>query len=166
MIDRIVMLRLPLATVVLSLFQVGFVQCGSYALPYVPATYDYIVIGGGTAGLAIASRLAANSSISVAVVEAGGTYEIDNPASIIPGLAGIQATGSDTTDLNPLIDWDFITTPQPVSKMPHRHEHAKLYFQGLNNRAIHYARGKTLGGTSARNFLVYQRYLLTLLTLV
>lgn len=41
-------------------------------------TYDYIVIGGGTAGLVVARKLAANSSLTVAVIEAGGFYEFDN----------------------------------------------------------------------------------------
>jgi len=127
------MLRFPLATVAsiaLSLVLVPFVNCGSYALPYIPATYDYIVIGGGTAGLTIASRLAANSSISVAVIEAGGLYETDNPPSIIPGFAAIQSTGSDPTDLNPLIDWDFVTTPQPVSRNPYRWQMLSCVFRG------------------------------------
>lgn len=42
----------------------------SYCLPFIDATYDYVVIGSGTSGLAIAARLAATSSVSVALVEA------------------------------------------------------------------------------------------------
>jgi choline dehydrogenase len=99
---------------VLSLVNVYFVHCGSYATPYLPATYDYVIIGGGTSGLAIASRLAANASILVAVVEAGGLYEIDNPTLLISSLAAIVATGADATDLSPLIDWGFLTTSQEV----------------------------------------------------
>lgn len=41
-------------------------------------TYDYVVIGGGTAGLTIAMRLAENESLNVAVIEAGDFYEKDN----------------------------------------------------------------------------------------
>jgi choline dehydrogenase-like flavoprotein len=111
------MFRSPLSKVaiaVLALVDLPLVLCGSYAIPYFPATYDYVVIGGGTSGLTIASRLAANPSISVAVVEAGGIYELDNPTEVIPGFAGLQSTGSDANDTNPLIDWDFVTTPQPV----------------------------------------------------
>ena len=110
------MLRSPLARLaiaVLTLVDLPLVYCGSYAIPYFPATYDYTVIGGGTSGLAIASRLAANSSISVAVVEAGGIYEVDDPTEIIPAFAGLANTGSDANDTNPLIDWDFVT--QPIS---------------------------------------------------
>jgi hypothetical protein len=58
-----------------------------------PVTFDYVIIGGGTAGLTVARRLAANSSFTVAVVEAGGFYELDNGNySEIPGFAS-QWTG-------------------------------------------------------------------------
>ena len=49
-----------------------------FGLPGENATYDYVIIGGGTAGLALATRLAEDESISVAVVEAGDVYEKDN----------------------------------------------------------------------------------------
>jgi choline dehydrogenase len=49
--------------------------------------------------------------------------------------------GSDPDDTQPLIDWGFITTPQA----------------GIQGRRTHYARGKTLGGSSARNYLAYHR---------
>ena len=42
------------------------------------ASFDYVVVGGGTAGLTITARLAADPSLSVAVVEAGAFYEVDN----------------------------------------------------------------------------------------
>ncbi|KAF2803922.1 alcohol oxidase [Mytilinidion resinicola] len=116
------------------------VLSGSYGIPFVPATYDYVVVGGGTSGLTLAARLAANSSILVAVVEAGGSYETLNPLSDIPGFAAIQATGTDPSDTD-VIDWGFVTTPQA----------------GAANRKMHYARGKCLGGSSARHFLVYHR---------
>jgi len=151
-------------SIALTLVLVPFVNCGSYALPYIPATYDYIVIGGGTAGLIIASQLAANSSISVAIIEARGLYENDNPPSIIPGHVAIQSTGWDPTDLEPLIKWGFVTTSQLVSGNPYRWHNAKLCLQGLKNIAIHYAHEKAICSTLARHFLVYQRYFLALLT--
>lgn len=49
-----------------------------FGIPDIPLTYDYVIIGGGTAGLVVANRLASNSSFSVAVIEAGGFYELDN----------------------------------------------------------------------------------------
>lgn len=50
----------------------------SFGVPGLNATYDYIVIGGGTAGLTIAARLAEDSNVSVAVIEAGGFYQQEN----------------------------------------------------------------------------------------
>ncbi|KAA6411749.1 MAG: versicolorin b synthase [Lasallia pustulata] len=112
-----------------------------FGVPGLPATYDYVIVGGGTAGLTVARRLAANPSVTVAVVEAGGLYETDNgnltqvPADAVYFLEEIPQVR------NPLIDWYQFTEPQP----------------GLGGRSIHYASGKTLGGSSARNILWYQR---------
>lgn len=50
----------------------------SFGVPGVNGTFDYVVIGGGTAGLTIAARLAEDSDVSVAVIEAGGFYQQDN----------------------------------------------------------------------------------------
>lgn len=109
------MLPSPLAiAAVVAAFGIPLVSAGSYAAPYIPATYDYIVVGGGTSGLALASRLAANATVSVAVVEAGGLYQVDDALLDIPGFGALQATGSDKTDLNALIDWDFVTEPMQV----------------------------------------------------
>jgi len=99
------------------------------------------IIGGGTAGLTVAARLAENPAWSVAVIEAGGFYEIDNGnISQIPAFAG-TFTGADPSSTQPLIDWNIETAPQ----------------QQLNGRSLHYPSGKTLGGGSARNILAYQR---------
>ena len=94
--------------------QLGAILGSSFGLPGANATYDYVIVGGGTAGLTIATRLAENRSLSVAVVEAGGFYEIDNGnLSVVPGYAGWFA-GSDPKDFQPLIDWGFSTVPQAV----------------------------------------------------
>jgi len=78
------------------------------------ASYDYVVVGGGTAGLTIAARLAEDASITVAVIEAGGFYELDNPnISVIPGEFS-YFTGTSPQDTNPKIDWGFVTEPQAV----------------------------------------------------
>ncbi|KAL8882156.1 MAG: hypothetical protein Q9198_000798 [Flavoplaca austrocitrina] len=119
----------------------GQVLGSTFGLPGANATFDYVVVGGGTAGLAIATRLASDPSVSVAVIEAGGFYEIDNGnRSTVPGYA-TYFTGADPDDYQPLIDWGFVTEPQ----------------EGAAQRRIHYARGKTLGGSSARNYFFYQR---------
>ena len=87
----------------------------SFGLPGTDATFDYVIVGGGTAGLTIASRLAENASISVAVIEAGGFYEIDNgDVSVIPAFATFYS-GSDPNNTQPLVDWSFVTEPQVVS---------------------------------------------------
>lgn len=102
------------------------------------------VVGGGTAGITLASRLAENSSLSIAIVEAGGFYEIDNGNfSVLPGLyaaSPFYAT-TETFPQQPLVDWGLVTAPQTSAL----------------NRKIHYAQGKTLSGSSALNAMAYHR---------
>ncbi|GME63854.1 GMC oxidoreductase [Neofusicoccum parvum] len=113
----------------------------NFGVPGTNATFDYVVVGGGTAGLTMAMRLSENGTFSVAVIEAGGFYETGNGnLTQIPAFC-TYFTGGDPADSNPLVDWDFVTTPQA----------------GANNRSLHYAQGKTLGGSSARNYMAYQR---------
>ncbi|KAL8935487.1 MAG: hypothetical protein Q9211_004674 [Gyalolechia sp. 1 TL-2023] len=134
----------------------------SFGVPGINATFDYVVVGGGTAGLTIASRLAADSSISVAVIEAGGFYEAEGNTSVVPGYCTLYA-GTDPADTYPSIDWNFMTVPQAVSAcfvadgIGRSKSDRGAPGQGANHRRLHYARGKTLGGSSARNFLYYHR---------
>ena len=87
----------------------------SFGIPGKNATFDYIIIGGGTAGLTVAARLAQEANTSVAVVEAGGFYELgDGNISIIPADA-VWYAGASPSDVNPNVDWGFVTTPQAVS---------------------------------------------------
>ena len=52
----------------------------------------------------------------MAVVEGGSFYELDNGnGSVIPALCTLQQVGTDANITQPLIDWDFVTTPQAVS---------------------------------------------------
>jgi choline dehydrogenase len=83
----------------------------------------------------MATRLAENGIYTVAVVEAGGFYELENGnLTIVPGYYN-QNLG------HPSVDWNFKTTPQA----------------GLENQTFDYARGKTLGGSSALNVMAYHR---------
>ena len=79
------------------------------------ATFDYVVVGGGNAGLTLANRLSENPSVRVAVIEAGNFYETTSGNfSQIPGN-DVFYNGKDPKDTNPLLDWGFTTTPQSVS---------------------------------------------------
>jgi hypothetical protein len=86
----------------------------SFGVPGNDATYDYIVVGGGTAGLTIASRLAEQNAGSVAVIEAGTFYETTTGnISEVPASA-IAWAGKSPDDWQPLADWGYVTTPQAV----------------------------------------------------
>ncbi|KAF4778910.1 choline dehydrogenase [Colletotrichum scovillei] len=137
-----------LRTFILSLVSLAAAQdrlfSSAFGYPGRNASYDYIVIGGGTAGLTIASRLAATSA-SVAVVEAGGFYKVENGNnSIVPllsltGIAFIDPSPEFTPQ--PLMDWSLVSEP----------------IAGAGGRRVHYAQGKTLGGSSAINTMSYIR---------
>ena len=93
----------------------GGVLGSAFGAPGTNATFDYVIVGGGTAGLTIATRLAEDPAISVAVVEAGGFYETDNGnRSVVPGYGNFY-TGADPNNYQPLVDWGFVTEPQEVS---------------------------------------------------
>lgn len=71
--------------------------------------YDYIIVGGGTAGLVVASRLSEDADVSVLVIEAGGDKSRD-PAVMTPGMMG-ALYGKDE------YDWNFHSVPQ-VGQLP------------------------------------------------
>jgi choline dehydrogenase-like flavoprotein len=66
--------------------------------------YDYIVVGGGTSGLVVASRLTENPAISVLILEAGAN-RVKDPRIAAPGLAA-------TTYFDPDFDWCITSPPQ------------------------------------------------------
>ncbi|MEL6372827.1 MAG: GMC family oxidoreductase [Pseudomonadota bacterium] len=96
------------------------------------STFDYIIVGAGTAGCLLANRLSANPRTRVALIEAGGrdTY----PWIHIP-VGYLYLMG------NPRADWCFKTANVP----------------GLNGRALDYPRGRVLGGCSSINGMIYMR---------
>ncbi|KAJ5604826.1 hypothetical protein N7510_009980 [Penicillium lagena] len=132
MLRQAIFVSLALQTTVIQVR--GFLTLGR---PLYDATFDYVVVGGGTGGSVVATRLAQNG-FEVGLIEAGGNYEIES-FNAIPA-ADILPVGSDP-DTQSATDWGFVVKGQP----------------GANGRPIHYARGKCLGGSSALNFMIYQR---------
>ncbi|CBF75006.1 hypothetical protein AN3960.2 [Aspergillus nidulans FGSC A4] len=103
------LLRLTIA------FALSLGSCSSLTSPVERgsnALFDYIVVGGGNAGLTLASRLSENSIVRVAVIEAGTFYErVTGNESIIPGNRGLYE-GKAPSITNPLVEWGFMITPQ------------------------------------------------------
>ena len=120
MVLRIVGLLMAIATLAQTAPTHAHIQARrllgtSFGIPGDNATYEYIIVGGGTAGLTLATRLAEQQSGQVAVIEAGSFYEISNGnQSQIPASDGRYA-GKDKNDWQPLVDWGYVTTPQAVS---------------------------------------------------
>ena len=94
--------------------------------------FDYIVVGAGTAGCLLANRLSADPANRVLLIEAGGR---DNYHWIHIPVGYFRTMG------NPRTDWCYRTEPDP----------------GLNGRSLRYPRGKTLGGCSSINGMIYMR---------
>lgn len=83
-----------------------------YGVPGTSAAYDYVIVGGGTAGLALATRLAEGNA-TVAVVEAGGLYETDNGnLSVVPGYVSFNYYPSSVLNILP----QQATPPLPLSE--------------------------------------------------
>ncbi len=94
--------------------------------------FDYVVVGGGSAGCVVASRLSEDAGVTTALIEAGGPG--DSWVVTTPVAAALMVP----TRIN---NWAFATVPQP----------------GLGGRRGYQPRGRALGGSSAINAMVYMR---------
>src|SRR6059058_4529012 len=97
-------------------------------------TFDFVVVGGGSAGAVIASRLSEDPSCRVALIEAGERPPQVSSMPVAP--AAMQR--------NPATDWMYTADPGKAGL-------------GLNDRRVPVPRGKMLGGSSSINYMMYVR---------
>jgi choline dehydrogenase len=93
--------------------------------------FDYVIVGAGSAGCVLASRLTEDAAERVLLLEAGGSEQALRVR--VPGLVGLLWRNR--------FDWTFFTEPQTH----------------LEGRRMHWPRGKVLGGTSSINYMIYMR---------
>jgi choline dehydrogenase-like flavoprotein len=96
--------------------------------------FDFVIVGGGSAGAVIASRLSEDPACRVALIEAG-----DRP----PEISSLPIAPA-AMQLNPATDWMYTADPGKAGL-------------GLNGRRVPVPRGKMLGGSSGINYMVYVR---------
>jgi len=93
--------------------------------------YDYVIVGAGSAGCVLAARLTEDPDVSVLLIEAGPPDSIEN----------IHVPVAFSQLIHSQVDWDYSTLPEPFA----------------NHRRVGLPRGKTLGGSSSINWMVYIR---------
>src|SRR3954469_617706 len=96
--------------------------------------YDYVIVGGGSAGCALANRLSADPSTTVLVLEAGRNDNRLDPFIHMPAALPYPIG-------NRLYDWKYESEPEPH----------------MGGRKVYHARGKVLGGSSSINGMIFQR---------
>jgi choline dehydrogenase len=97
-------------------------------------TWDYVIVGGGSAGCALAARLTEDAGTRVLVLEAGRPDHLWDPFIHMPAALAFPIG-------NPRYDWMYESEPEPH----------------MNGRRIYHARGKVLGGSSSINGMIFQR---------
>jgi choline dehydrogenase len=96
-----------------------------------PDNYDYVIVGAGSAGCVLANRLSEDPSVRVLLIEAGGKDRSPN----------IKIPAAFPNQFHTKLDWDFATEPEPH----------------VENRSLYVPRGKSLGGSSSMNAMLYVR---------
>ncbi len=96
--------------------------------------WDFVIVGGGSAGSALANRLSADPATSVLVLEAGRSDFRFDPFIHMPAALSYPIG-------NPLYDWRYESEPEPF----------------MGGRRVYHARGKVLGGSSSINGMIFQR---------
>ncbi|XP_076442799.1 uncharacterized protein LOC143281473 [Babylonia areolata] len=136
---RMLRAALPVVTAVVSVWLYHHL---SQEQPFIPLTskvngsYDYVIVGAGSAGCVLANRLSEDEHVTVLLLEAGPD-DRKHPKAAIPGLADHL--------FNTEVDWRYYTEPQQFT------------FEGFEERRIYWPRGRMLGGTSNLNFMMYVR---------
>ncbi|KAF8993243.1 alcohol oxidase [Cyathus striatus] len=100
---------------------------------FLETEFDFLVLGGGSAGTVVAARLAENPAVKIGILEAGNFLPHD-PVINTPGYAGMGIG-------NPSYDWRFLSIPQP----------------NLSSRPVFISRGKMIGGSGGINLMAYGR---------
>src|SRR3954462_12745858 len=96
-----------------------------------PSPPDYVVVGAGSAGCVLANRLSEDPSVQVLLVEAGGKDRSMN----------IKIPAAFPNQFHTRLDWDYCTEPEPY----------------VDDRSLYIPRGKSLGGSSSMNAMLYVR---------
>src|SRR4051812_4742238 len=92
---------------------------------------DYVIVGAGSAGCVMAARLSENRDVRVVVLEAGGKDRSPN----------IKIPAAFPEQFHTPLDWDYYTEPEPH----------------VNDRRLYLPRGRSLGGSSSMNAMLYVR---------
>ncbi|KAF3045976.1 hypothetical protein E8E12_009610 [Didymella heteroderae] len=100
--------------------------------------FDYVIVGGGTAGLVLANRLSANPSVTVAVIEAGDSAFNNSNVTYVPKSISEYGLGFGTS-----VEWGYNTVPQK--------------YAANGNLTLNYWAGKGLGGSTLINGMTYVR---------
>jgi len=124
------------AFVAVAYFQLRAPEIQSVVTEVLDSEYDYIVVGGGSAGSVVASRLSEEPNFRVLLLEAGGDYTKNESYHVPIKWFDLQKTPA---------DWEYYTVPQKESHL------------GMKGQRSYWPRGRVLGGSSIFNAMQYTR---------